>query len=115
MFRERDPDARAALMPLVSFPSQPVDAVPGGTDPRVPIPLVEARRQANFYKSMHQRSAAHVQVLQLQLAQAEDYCRKKAALRILELEQELAVAKSSDPPTRTALFRSKDRVFFCYR
>ena len=115
MFRERDPDARAALMPLVSFPSQPVDAVPGGTDPRVPIPLVEARRQANFYKSMHQRSAAHVQVLQLQLAQAEDYCRKKAALRILELEQELAVAKSSDPPTRTALFRSKDRVFFRYR
>ena len=58
LFRERDPAVRATLVPLVSFPSQPVGTVPGGTDPRVPIPLVEARRQANFYKSMHQRSAA---------------------------------------------------------
>ena len=76
MFRERDPDVRAALTPVVSSPSQPVGTVPGCTDPRVPIPLVEARRQANSYKSMHQRSAAHVEVLQLQLAQAETSCRK---------------------------------------
>lgn len=94
MFRERDPDVRAALMPLVSFPSQTGDAVPDGTDPRTPIPLVEARRLANFYKSLHQRSAEHVKVLQLQLAQAETSCRKKAAARILELEQELAMAKA---------------------
>lgn len=94
LFRERDPAVRASLVPLVSSPSQPVGTVPSSTVPRVPIPLVEARRLANFYKRMHQRSAAHVEVLQLQLAQAEACCRKKAASRILELEQELAVAKA---------------------
>jgi transposase len=99
LFRERDPAVRATLTPLVSLPSGPACSVHGFSDPASPGPAVEltlfeARRQAAYYKSMHQRSAAHVKVLQLQLSQAEARCRAKAALRLDELEQELATAKA---------------------
>jgi transposase len=43
---------------------------------------------------MHRRSADHVKVLQRQLTGAQTRCRDKAALRIAELEQELAAAKA---------------------
>jgi transposase len=119
IFNERDPAVRAALTPASWFPSNPAGVAPAGPTPAGPTPagpapagvapvepapagadpspgaaLLDARREAAYYKSMHCRSAARVKVLQLQLLQAETRCREKAALRIAELEQELAAAKA---------------------
>src|SRR5438445_13868505 len=89
IFNERDPAARAALTPAIWFPSNPVRSDPLSSAPPAPASeqeqaLRDARREAAFYKSMHQRSAARVKLLQLQLSQAEARCRAKAAARILQ-------------------------------
>jgi transposase len=99
LFNERDPAIRAFLTPAPWFPPHPAcvapaGAPPAGADPSPGPALLEARREAAYYKSMHCRSAAHVKVLQRQLTQAETRCREKTALRIAELEQELAAAKA---------------------
>jgi transposase len=94
IFSAGDPVVRAALTPTVCFPSNPASPDPGGSDPSEPPALLEARRQAAYYKSMHLRSAARVKVLHLQLAQSQALCKDKAASRIAELEQELAAAKA---------------------
>jgi transposase len=94
LFAERDPAVRARLTPAVSFPCQPAGPAPGGVVSSLPAALLEARREAAFYKSMHRRSADRVKELQLQLSQAETRCRDKAAARMAELEQQLAAAKA---------------------
>jgi transposase len=103
LFNERDPAVRATLTPATWFPSNPVHlttacpapaapAAPAGAGPSPESALFDARREAAYYKSMHSRSAAHVKVLQEQVIEAETRCREKAALRIRELEEELAAA-----------------------
>lgn len=99
LFSERDPAVRATLLPAVCQPCGPACSAPVSSDPASPRPsseppLLTARREAAYYKSLHQRAAAHVKVLQRQLSQADTRCRDKAALRIHQLEQELAAAKA---------------------
>jgi transposase len=99
IFDERDPAVRATLTPTTWFPAKsacvaPTCPDPAGAGPSLTPALLEARREAGYYKSMHRRSAARVKVLQLELLQAHTCCREKDALRIDELEQELALAKA---------------------
>jgi hypothetical protein len=54
LFSEGDPAVRAALTPTVWCPSNPACPDPGGSDLSSPPPLPEARRQAAYYKSLHQ-------------------------------------------------------------
>jgi hypothetical protein len=99
LFSESDPAVRATLTPAVWLPSGPACSAPVSSDPASPRPssepaLLQARREAAYYKSLHQRAAARGKVLQLQLSQAETRCRDKAAWRIHQLEEELAAAKA---------------------
>jgi transposase len=82
------PDRVLSNLPSVA----PAAAVPVGPLPSPVDPLVDARRAAAYYKSMHQRSVARVHALQDQLRQAETRRRDKDALRIAELEHDLALA-----------------------
>jgi transposase len=97
IFSESDPAARAALTPTIWFPCDPGCSAPPCSAPPSPCSeqaLRDAQREAAYYKSMHQRSAARVKGLQLELAQAQTHCRDKAAARIRQLEEELAAANA---------------------
>jgi transposase len=103
-FTERDPAARAEILRTLAGPCPPPGSAPAcplpaepdlaGVDSSASPALRDARREAAYYKSMHRRSAAHVQTLQRQLNEAETRCREKTALRIAELEEQLAAAKA---------------------
>src|SRR5215218_6025316 len=83
LFNEGDPAVRATLTPGAWVPREAAPREPASGDPSSSPTLADARREAAYYKSMHQRAAAHVKALQLQLSQAEARCREKAAARIL--------------------------------
>jgi len=97
IFNEPDPAIRATLDPAVCYPSTPPasPSAPPSSPSAPPAPSdSDLRYQAAYYKSMHQRAAAHVKVLQQQLADTAARCRAdanaKAADRIQVLQQQLA-------------------------
>ena len=94
IFNERDPAVRATLTPTVWFPNNAASSEPAPVAPSSPPTLADARREAAYYKSLHQRAVARIKALQLLLAQAETRCKEKAAARIAQLEEDLAAAKA---------------------
>jgi transposase len=112
IFNERDPAVRATLTPATWVPTTPADVAspcpaPAGVAPSPDLALGDARREAAYYKSMHQRSVARVHALQEQLRQAETHRREKDALRIAELENEVAVAHARIRQLEQQLFGRK--------